>query len=233
MIQIAEYNPEWPRRFEHEAGKVRRALAGRALLIGHAGSTAVPGLPAKPVIDIVLAVADATNEADYLPALEAAGYQLRIREPEWFEHRLFKTMSQDVNLHVFPHGCPEIARMLAFRDWLRAHPDDRDLYARTKQDLARCEWDSVDSYKPHNKASAKLIGTRRGDQSMKYRQSKSAGGFPANRRGVFHTVLKGGKNEHQSQKTMVQKDTGKVLRRDAAPAPKLFSFAKRTNTDPA
>ncbi len=99
------------------SARIRGALGERALRVEHAGSTAVPGLAAKPVIDIVLAVADSAAETEYARDLETAGYALTIREPEWLEHRMF-TMP-GVNLHVFSDGCSEIGRMLAFRDWLR------------------------------------------------------------------------------------------------------------------
>src|SRR5439155_16167924 len=105
------------------------------------------GLPAKPVIDILLVVPDSTDEAGYVPALERAGYTLRVREPNWLDHRMLARRVEagadyDVNLHVFaPHtAAAEIARMLSFRDWLRTHDDDRDLYARTKRELANGNW---------------------------------------------------------------------------------------------
>ena len=97
-----------------------------------APGTSVPGLPAKPVIDVVLEVADSSDEPAYAPALEAAGYVLRIREPNWHQHRLFKGPDTEMHLHVFSTGCKEIERMLVFRDWLRAHAEDRELYAREK-----------------------------------------------------------------------------------------------------
>ena len=100
----------------------------------------MPGLAAKPIIDIVLTVADSADEDAYVPALEAAGYELTIRERDWHEHRLLKGADPEVNLHVFSDRCPEIARMTAFRDHLRANPADRDLYERTKRDLARRTW---------------------------------------------------------------------------------------------
>jgi GrpB-like predicted nucleotidyltransferase (UPF0157 family) len=128
------------------SGRIRAALGERVLRLEHTGSTAVPGLAAKPIIDITLVVADSTNEAAYLPALEGAGYRLRIREPEWHEHRMFKGLDTDLNLHVFSIGCAEIDRILLFRDWLRTNPADRDLYARTKLELARRDWKSVDDY---------------------------------------------------------------------------------------
>jgi GrpB-like predicted nucleotidyltransferase (UPF0157 family) len=121
-------------------------LGSRALRIEHAGSTSVPGLAAKPVIDIVLAVADSADESAYAPALESAGYVLRIREPDWFEHRMFKGLDPETNLHVFSEGCSEIDRTLLFRDWLRLHPADRDLYERTKRALAAQEWEHIQNY---------------------------------------------------------------------------------------
>ena len=110
------------------------------------GSTAVPGLPAKPLIDIVLEVADSADEAAYVPAMESAGYVLRIREPDWFEHRVLKGPDTDVNVHVFTAGCEEVDRMLLFRDWLRENAADRELYAERKRELAGREWKYMQQY---------------------------------------------------------------------------------------
>jgi GrpB-like predicted nucleotidyltransferase (UPF0157 family)/ligand-binding SRPBCC domain-containing protein len=147
-IQIVDYDPHWPELFTQAAASIRAALGARALRLEHAGSTSVPGLAAKPVVDIVLAVADSADEPSYLPALDAAGYALRIREAEWYEHRLLEGTidGRSINLHVFSDGCPEIARMLRFRDWLRENPGDRALYERTKRDLARKTWNRVQDY---------------------------------------------------------------------------------------
>ena len=145
-VLIADYDPRWPEQFAQEAARIRAALGTRALRIEHAGSTSVPGLPAKPVIDVVLAVADSSDEKAYAPALEAAGYALTIREPDWHQHRMFNAADAAVNLHVFSAGCPEIERMLLFRDWLRQQPADRDLYARTKIELAQREWQHIQNY---------------------------------------------------------------------------------------
>ncbi len=145
-IRISEYDPRWPELFEREASRIRQALGPRALRIEHAGSTSVPGLVAKPIIDILLAVADSADEGAYVPAMEAAGYVLRIREPDWYEHRMFKGPDAEINLHVFSAGCPEIGRMVLFRDWLRRHAADRDLYARTKLALAQQDWKYGQNY---------------------------------------------------------------------------------------
>ena len=145
-ILIVEYDPRWPEMFAREAGRIRSALGSRALRIEHAGSTSVPELAAKPVIDVLLVVADSAEEDGYAPALGAAGYVLSIREPDWYEHRMFKGPDTDINLHVFSSGCPEIDRILMFRDWLRSNAADRDLYARTKLALAQKRWDHVQNY---------------------------------------------------------------------------------------
>jgi GrpB-like predicted nucleotidyltransferase (UPF0157 family) len=145
-VELAEYDPRWPELFAREAGRVRGALAERALLLEHIGSTSVPGLAAKPVIDMVLVVADSADEPAYAPALEAAGYVLHIREPDWHEHRLFKGPETDVNLHVFSQGSPEIERHVPFRDRLRHDQDDRELYERTKRELAGRRWRFVQNY---------------------------------------------------------------------------------------
>jgi GrpB-like predicted nucleotidyltransferase (UPF0157 family) len=141
-----DYDPQWAPRFDREAGKIRSVLADRALRVEHVGSTAVPGLPAKPILDMVLAVADSAQEAEYAGPLEEIGYRLRIWEPDWHEHRMFKGPEQDVNLHVFSASCPEIDRMLAFRDWLRSSESDRELYGRSKRALAQQDWKYTQNY---------------------------------------------------------------------------------------
>jgi GrpB-like predicted nucleotidyltransferase (UPF0157 family) len=145
-IEIRDYDPAWPRLYTREAERVRRVLGDRVVRLEHAGSTAVAGLPAKPIIDMVLEVPDSADEPAYVPALEAAGYVLRIREPDWFAHRVFKGPDTNVNLHTFSAGCPETDRMLLFRDWLRANAADRDHYAAAKRELARRDWKYVQQY---------------------------------------------------------------------------------------
>ena len=145
-IEISRYNPDWPAWYAAEEARIRSILGDRALRIEHVGSTAVTGLPAKPLIDIVMEVRDTAAEPEYLPDLEAAGYILRLREPEWYEHRLLKGPDRDINVHVFPAGCMEVERMLLFRDWLRANADDRELYARVKRELSACDWRYMQQY---------------------------------------------------------------------------------------
>lgn len=145
-VTLVPYDPNWPRVYERHAGRIREALSEKVLLLEHVGSTSVPGLSAKPVIDIILEVADAADESSYIPPLEKTGFILRIREPDWFEHRLLKTPQADVNLHIFSAGCEEIERMLTFRDWLRTHEEDRQLYEKTKRELAARTWKHTQHY---------------------------------------------------------------------------------------
>jgi GrpB-like predicted nucleotidyltransferase (UPF0157 family) len=145
-IVLEPYHPEWPSLYAKLEAQIRDALEAEVLLIEHVGSTSVPGLSAKPVIDMVVAVSNSADESSYVPPLERLGYTLRIREPDWSEHRLLKPPAIDANIHVFSHGCEEIGRMLAFRDWLRVNSDDMKLYERTKQELAAHTWKYVQNY---------------------------------------------------------------------------------------
>jgi GrpB-like predicted nucleotidyltransferase (UPF0157 family) len=145
-VVLVEYDEGWPARYLQHEERIRAALGDRMVEVHHAGSTSVPGLAAKDVIDVLLVVPDPTDEAAYASALEAAGYTFHLREPEWHEHRLFKERSPRVNLHVFGPDCEEVRRMLAFRDHLRSDATDRGLYERTKRDLATREWGRVQDY---------------------------------------------------------------------------------------
>lgn len=145
-ILLKEYTPQWAILFEREADRIHHILGNIAIQIEHVGSTSVPGLCAKPIIDMLLIVADSANEKSYVPALEAAGYVLRIREEDWFQHRLLKGPDTDINLHVFSQGTSEVERMLRFRDWLRENENDRELYAQTKRTLAKQVWRHVQHY---------------------------------------------------------------------------------------
>jgi GrpB-like predicted nucleotidyltransferase (UPF0157 family)/predicted enzyme related to lactoylglutathione lyase len=145
-VVLAEADPSWPGVGADLVADIRRVLGPVAMLVEHAGSTSVPGLAAKPVIDLVLGVPDPTDEGAYVGPLEALGYALRIREPEWHEHRLLKHSDPTVNLHVFGIGSIEIDRMLGFRDHLRSDPDDLAFYERTKRGLARQRWELMQQY---------------------------------------------------------------------------------------
>jgi GrpB-like predicted nucleotidyltransferase (UPF0157 family) len=145
-VQLAEYDPKWPGLFVKEAARIKRVLGNSAIRIEHVGSTSVPGLAAKPIIDIVLEVADSNDESAYVAPLESHGYELRIREPDWFGHRMLKGPDTEINLHVFTVGCPEVDCMLQFRDRLRRYTEDRRLYEVTKRDLAKRTWDYVQDY---------------------------------------------------------------------------------------
>jgi GrpB-like predicted nucleotidyltransferase (UPF0157 family) len=145
-IVVADYDPAWPERFRYEEARIRAALGAAALSVEHIGSTSVPGLAAKPILDVLLVVEDSGDEGFYVPAIEGAGYVLRVREPGFDEHRMFRTPAKDVHVHVFSPGSPEIDRYLLLRERLREDEGDRELYARTKRELASRVWPSMQHY---------------------------------------------------------------------------------------
>lgn len=145
-VRLAEPDPKWPYFFEREARRIHEAIGDRVLLLEHVGSTSVPGLVAKPCVDLLLCVADPADESAYVPDLEAAGYTVVIREPEWYGHRVLKGTAINLNLHVFAHGCEEAERMLRLRDHLRADAGARARYAAVKKALAGRAWDHIQDY---------------------------------------------------------------------------------------
>jgi GrpB-like predicted nucleotidyltransferase (UPF0157 family)/ribosomal protein S18 acetylase RimI-like enzyme len=162
-IVVVDSDPAWPGRFaEHEA-TIRAALGERARRVEHIGSTAVPGLAAKPIIDVLLVVEDPADEPAYLPALEAAGYALRVREPDFYEHRMLRTPAGDLHLHVFADDSPEIGRYLVLRDRLRRDEADRELYAAAKRRLAARRWPTMQHYAEAKSAVIEAIIARARD----------------------------------------------------------------------
>ncbi|MDQ2931053.1 MAG: GrpB family protein [Gemmatimonadota bacterium] len=159
-IELVPYDPRWPRIFDSESGRIRSSLGSLALSLEHVGSTSVPGLIAKPIIDICLVVLDSSREDAYLAKLEDIGYAVSVREPEWFEHRMLQRTAPEVNLHIFSADCAEVARMRLFRDWLRGAPEDVRLYAETKPRLAKRTWASVQEHADAKSDIVAEISTR-------------------------------------------------------------------------
>jgi GrpB-like predicted nucleotidyltransferase (UPF0157 family) len=95
---------------------------------------------------VLLVVEDSGDEAAYVPALHDAGYILRVREPDFFEHRMLRRAAKDVHVHVYSPGSPEIERYLLLRDRLRDDEKDRELYTRTKKELAARDWATMQHY---------------------------------------------------------------------------------------
>jgi GrpB-like predicted nucleotidyltransferase (UPF0157 family) len=135
-IVVVPYDPGWPGAYARVAARIRDALGERIREIAHVGSTSVPGLHAKPVIDIDLTVDDPRDEDAYVPALATAGFRLKLREPGWHEHRMLTSQDPLTNLHVFGPDCPEVVRHRMFREWLLTHPEDLALYQQAKVDAA-------------------------------------------------------------------------------------------------
>ncbi len=132
-VRIVDYDESWPARFEIERARIDGALGAVARRVEHVGSTAVPGLAAKPIVDISVGVDDPDDDALFVPQLTAAGYVLRVIEPE---HRMFRSPQRDVHVHVWREGSDKQREQLVFRDWLRVNEEDRLLYESVKRDLA-------------------------------------------------------------------------------------------------
>jgi len=159
-VDIVDYDLDWPQQFAQLAARIQNILGPLLLSVEHVGSTAVSGPAAKPVIDINLVVANSREEHAYAPKLQDAGFALTVREPNWFEHRMFEHQAPRANLHVFSSGCPEIERMRLFRDWLCHSSEDRALYARVKRNLAIQNWTHIQDYADAKQAVIAQIMTR-------------------------------------------------------------------------
>ncbi|QWT25144.1 GrpB family protein [Subtercola sp. PAMC28395] len=142
-VELHSYDPQWPAIYAEHRQRIVDALADVTFTIEHIGSTSVPGLAAKPIIDIVVTVADITAEERYLDPLLAAGYVLRVREPA---HRLVRTPARDVHVHLLERGDPAVDEYLLLRDHLRSNADDRALYESTKRSLLNQRWADMNDY---------------------------------------------------------------------------------------
>ncbi|WIX97806.1 GrpB family protein [Amycolatopsis mongoliensis] len=171
-VTLVDYDPEWPRLFEREAERIRGVLGEQVLVLEHVGSTSVPGLCAKPCVDILLEVPDSDDEDAYLPALVAAGYRLVIREPDWEKHRCFKGPDTNINLHVYSPGNGQTPRYRLFRDRLRSHPEELALYAAKKRELGSREWKYIQQYADaKTEVVEEIIGRARAEQYDGYSEA--------------------------------------------------------------
>lgn len=140
-LVLADYDPSWPSCYSSHEQRIATAL-GTDVQVQHIGSTSVP-VAAKPILDILLTVEDITAEEDYLDQLLDVGYELRVREPG---HRMVRTPARDVHVHIHEVGDQEALDLVGFRDRLRAEPEVRDLYERTKRALIDQNWPDMNAY---------------------------------------------------------------------------------------
>lgn len=153
-IRLTAYQPTWPALFERHRSGLAGALGRVAISIEHVGSTAVPGLPAKPIIDIQVTVADQHREEEYTRQIEDLGLQLRSRDDQHRYFRPFPDRPRDVHVHVCSAGGGWEREHLLFRDYLRGHPDAAAAYARVKREAAAI-W--ADDYVAYTEAKDHVI----------------------------------------------------------------------------
>jgi GrpB-like predicted nucleotidyltransferase (UPF0157 family) len=161
-ITIVEPNPLWPQRFQDTKAKIESVLGSTALAVNHVGSTSVPGLAAKDVIDIDLVVKDVKDEESYVAPLESLGFRFLFRELAWYEHRFFvdegdRPGAYHINLHVFGPDCPQVKRHRIFREWLMKTPEDLQLYATVKRECAAASDRAGESMQQYNDRKDKVV----------------------------------------------------------------------------
>ncbi|MCS3428514.1 GNAT family N-acetyltransferase [Leucobacter aridicollis] len=178
-LAVVPANPDWPERARILSDAILAAVGDAAVSLEHVGSTAVPGLPAKDVIDLDLIVLDPDDEAGYVPALTALGYRHTVREPALDGHRMLRLEDPRVNLHVFAPGTAEPARHILFRDWLRANPDDAKQYVEAKTAAAEGAPQTAMAYNRRKHATVREI----------YARAFAAAGVPLADRALAPTTL--------------------------------------------
>jgi GrpB-like predicted nucleotidyltransferase (UPF0157 family) len=145
-VQLSPYNPDWQNIFSEERDRISKALGSRALRIEHIGSTAVRGLGAKPIIDILLGVNSPDNLEAVIPLMEQLGYKYRSDFEHIMPYRRYFSIAGKFHVHSVDVTSQFFRRHIMFRDYLRTHDDVRDAYYNVKKDLSQKEWDDTNDY---------------------------------------------------------------------------------------
>jgi GrpB-like predicted nucleotidyltransferase (UPF0157 family) len=164
-IKVVTHDPGWAAAFEAEAARILAALEGEAVAVHHVGSTAIPGIGAKPIIDILLEVRDVGRLDGLNGAMEALGYEAKgefgIAGRRYFTKNRGPVRTH--NVHAFGSGDPEVERHLAFRDYMKAHPEEARAYGELKARLAREHPDDIEAYMDGKDAFVKEMDRRAGE----------------------------------------------------------------------
>lgn len=172
--RVEEYNPHWKELFSEHATKLRELLGDEIISIEHVGSTSIPGMIAKPNIDIMVIVPDITKIARYREKMEEAGFiahgDYSHIDEEYFTEDL-PSGERVTSVHVFQIGNPEIKRHIDFRDYLTANQEARDRYIQTKKDLYA---ENRDHYRAYDDGKRNIIA-RLNREAQKWADAKSVG----------------------------------------------------------
>lgn len=160
-VHLAPYDTGWALRFEEHRERIASALGERVTRIEHIGSTSIPGLAAKPIVDVIIGGLS-PSDSSVRAALERAGYALVVDEDG---HAMFAPPDRSAHVHVWAEPS-ELDRHLLFRDWLREHPEDRALYEHVKREFVKREWETQNHYAEAKTAVVNTILRRaRGEAS--------------------------------------------------------------------
>ena len=170
-VGLHDHDARWAQDYLQHRRRILAAVTAVGVDVEHIGSTSVPGLAAKPIVDVVVVVPDITAEEDYLDGLLAAGYELRVREPG---HRLVRTPARDVHVHVYGRGDAAVDEYRLLRDHLRADAGDRALYEGVKRSLLDRRWGDMNAY---SDAKDEVIATIK-DRARSARGWSAAGRRP-------------------------------------------------------
>lgn len=161
-VEVVPHDPAWAQSFQAEAEVIRAILGSEVVAVHHIGSTAIPGISAKPIVDIMVEVRDIARVDAYADRFAAQGY--RPMGENGIPGRRYFIKGPDEarthHVHIFAAGNPEIERHLTFRDYMIAHPEDARAYSRLKEDLAARFPTDIDSYVAGKDAFVKEIDRR-------------------------------------------------------------------------
>lgn len=145
-VNLAEYTPEWVNLFQKEKKLISNKLQDKIVTVEHIGSTSVPGLGAKPIVDILLGVRKISDADGFIPKMIELGYEYRNNFENVMPYRRYFTKPGFYHIHTVEVTSEFWRRHLLFRDYMRAHDEIRDAYFKTKSKLAEQEWDDTNDY---------------------------------------------------------------------------------------
>ncbi len=159
-VEVVPYNPKWPKMFEVESKRITDVLGENIVRIHHIGSTAIPNIYAKPIIDLLIEVKYITKVDEQNSQMESLGYEV-MGEFGIIDRRFFRKDNhkgiRTHHVHIFEFGSKQIERHLAFRDYMIAHPEEAQQYSQLKRELAKKYPTNIQKYMDGKDSFVKAI----------------------------------------------------------------------------